>query len=375
MDVSEAGVASPVTEAESGVVDTDVHEMLGSASELKPYLGEQWHSYIDSGWSYPFFFSYGYPTTAGFARADAIPETGPAGSSYDLMRSQLLDRFDVRVAILTSLFFPGDMQVQTAFGNALATAYNDWMSATWLKRDTRFRGSICVNTSDPLAAAEEIDRVGGRDSYVQVILGPSDVGYGDRRFRPIFDAAQRNQLHVALHPSARARTAIGYPEHLAEWRVCGPVQHHQAQLVSLVFGGVFERHPDLRVVLIEGGWTWLPHTLWRMDENFRALRVEVPWLQRQPREYVLENVRFTTQPTESLTARRYMEVLDEIGTDEMLLFSSDYPHFDFDSPARSLPSGLPVETRRRIMFENAASWYQFPVESLSSKERRRASDA
>src|ERR1700733_7546570 len=101
------------------IIDTDVHEMLGSAKELLAYLPREWARYIDSGWSYPFFFSYGYPTDAGFARHDAVPEDGPAGSDIGLMRTQLLDPFNIEVAILTSLFFPGDMRVQKEFGNAI----------------------------------------------------------------------------------------------------------------------------------------------------------------------------------------------------------------------------------------------------------------
>lgn len=339
------------------VIDADVHEMLASAEQLLPHLPQEWHRYVRSGWTYPFFFSYGYPTDAGFARADAVPRVGPAGSDYELMREQLLEEHAVEVAMLTSLFFPGDMRVQTEFGNALASAYNDWVTETWLARDARFRGSICVNASDPDAAAREIDRVGERPEYAQVILGPMNAGYGEPRFDPIFTAAVRRGLPVAIHGSARAETSIGYPQLLSEWRVLGPPQHHQAQLVSLVFNGVFERHPSLRIVFVEGGWTWLPHVIWRMDENYRSLRMEMPWLKRMPRDYVLDHVRFTTQPMESLTADQLLQLLDHIGSEEVLLFSSDYPHWDFDASSRVLPSGLPTELVRRIQYENAKAWY------------------
>jgi predicted TIM-barrel fold metal-dependent hydrolase len=339
------------------VIDADVHEMLVGADQLLPYLPRQWHRYVKSGWWYQFFFSYGYPTDAGFARVDAVPRVGPAGSDYDLMREQLLEQHAVEVAILTSLFFPGDMRVQTEFGNALASAYNDWVTETWLERDRRFRGSICVNASDPEAAAREIERVGERPEYIQVILGPIAAGYGETRFDAIFAAAARRGLAVAIHGSARAETSIGYPEFLAEWRVLGPPQHHQSQLVSLVFHGVFERHPTLRVVFVEGGWSWLPHVLWRMDENFRSLRRELPWLKRMPHEYVLEHARFTTQPMEALSAPQLLGLLDQIGSDEILLFSSDYPHWDFDASTRALPPRLPRELLRKIQYENARAWY------------------
>jgi predicted TIM-barrel fold metal-dependent hydrolase len=274
------------------------------------------------------------------------------------MREQLLETHNVETAILTSLFFPGDMRVQTEFGNALASAYNDWVTETWLDRDERFRGSICVNASDPQAAAREIDRVADRPRYIQVILGPMNGGYGEERFDPIFAAAERHGLAVAIHGSARAETAIGYPEYLAEWRVLGPPQQHQAQVVSLLFHGVFERHPDLRVVFVEGGWSWLPHLMWRMDENYRSLRVEMPWLKRMPSEYLLDHMRFTTQPMEGVTAKQLTQLLEHIGSDEVLLFSSDYPHWDFDASSRVMPAGLPKDLLRKIQYENAKAWYR-----------------
>jgi predicted TIM-barrel fold metal-dependent hydrolase len=360
IEPTETAVASGTarTRERQAVIDTDVHEMLASARDLLPHLGTQWHQYIEGGWAYPFFFSYGYPTAAGFARADAVPEVGPAGSDLELMREQLLDPYAVEAAILTSLFFPADMRVQREFGNALAHAYNDWLYENWLSQDSRLRGSICVNAGDPKAAAAEIDRVAQRPGYVQVILGPMDTGYGEDRFDPILEAAARNALHIGIHPSARALASTGYPEYLSEWRALGPAQHHQCQLVSLVYHGAFERYPSLRVTLIEGGWTWLPHILWRMDENYKALRSELPWLKKAPSEYVHEHVRFTTQPLEELTVEQFTQVVEHMGGEHLLLFSSDYPHWDFDSPLLGLPSGLSRETRQRICYSNAKEWYR-----------------
>jgi predicted TIM-barrel fold metal-dependent hydrolase len=343
--------------ARQAIIDTDVHEMLASTRDLLPHLAREWHQYIEGGWATPFFFSYGYPTPAGFARADAVPEVGPAGSSIDLMREQLLDAYNVETAILTSLFFPADMRVQRQFGNALASAYNDWLIENWLAQESRFRGSICVNAGDPRAAAAEIDRIAPLGRHVQVILGPMDSGYGEERFDPILEAAARHGLLVGIHPSARVQASTGYPELLGEWRTLAPAQHHQAQLVSFVYHGVFERHPTLRLTMIEGGWTWLPHLLWRMDENFKALRSEMPWLTRLPSEYVHEHVRFTTQPVEELTAEQFGQVVEMIGGERMLLFSSDYPHWDFDSPTLGLPGGLSRETVARISYGNAKEWY------------------
>jgi uncharacterized protein len=337
------------------MIDTDVHEMMASPQVLRPYIDPVFENYL-AGWAGAYWMSYAYPTETGFARADAVPETGPAGSDYSLMCEQHLDKHNVEAAILTSLFFPTDMHVQYEFATALASAYNDWLRENWLERDSRFRGSICVNANDPERAAKEIDRAAKHPAIVQVILGPLREAYGQEKFDPIFAAAERNGLAVAFHPSQYGYTAIHFPPYLIENRSMMAVQNHMSQLTSLVIGGVFERHPDLRAVWVEGGWTWVPSTMHRLDMNYRQLRVEVPWLKRLPSEYIREHNRFTTQPVEDLTADQFMTFVGLLGSEEMLFFATDYPHWDADDPYRALPR-LPADVLSRLQYSNAKSFY------------------
>jgi predicted TIM-barrel fold metal-dependent hydrolase len=130
-------------------------------------------------------------------------------------------------------------------------------------------------------------------------------------------------------------------------------------VVSLVLEGVFETFPDLKFIAIEGGLAWIPGVLWRMEKDWKALRSTVPWVKRPPSEYILENVRFTTQPIEEPTDPRHMlPLLEMIHADKTLMFSSDYPHWDNDSPSHGLPR-LPHELEARIFYKNAAELYGF----------------
>lgn len=351
-EVASAPEATPI-------IDTDVHEMVPSASALLPHLDEAWHRNITAGWTAPYFFSYAYPHEAGFARADSQPAGGaPAGSDFELLREQLLDRYEMKVAVLTSLFYPGDSSVQYEFGSALARAYNDWLAENWLDKDERLRGSICVNANDPIGAAAEIDRVAAHPKLVQVMLGPRRDGYGEPRYAPIFEAAVRNGLPVAIHPSSNAPTAFGYPPYLVEWRAMGTVQHGMSQVSSIIFSGLCERHPTLRISMLESGWTWLPFAMGRFDENYRILRSEVPWLKRMPSEYIYEHFRFSTQPLEEMSTKRFLSFVDQIGSEDLLMFSSDYPHMDADDPVRAFPR-MPEGLRHKILYENARNWYGF----------------
>ncbi len=88
----------------------------------------------------------------------AIPDGGPAGSSYELMREQLLDEYNIEYANLVSMFHPTDITVQPEFATALASAYNDWLLENWVEKDERLRGSVTIAAQVPEAAAREIDR-------------------------------------------------------------------------------------------------------------------------------------------------------------------------------------------------------------------------
>ena len=111
--------------------------------------------------------------------------------------------------------------------------------------------------------------------------------------------------------------------------------------------GVPERFPRLKIVFIEGGFGWIPSTMWRMDQHFERFRDEVPHLKRRPSEYVREHFWFTTQPIDEPDEARHLRSLIEwVGVDR-LLFSSDYPHWDFDDPRFAFKTPLTEAERAK----------------------------
>ena len=99
------------------------------------------------------------------------------------------------------------------------------------------------------------------------------------------------------------------------------------QLTSLIAEGSFERFPKLRVVISEGGFAWLPSTMWRLDKEWKGLRREIPWVVRPPSHYIRERVRATLQPVDAPEdPRQLLQTLEQIGSDDLLLYATDYPH-------------------------------------------------
>ncbi len=121
--------------------------------------------------------------------------------------------------------------------------------------------------------------------------------FGRSFYNPIFAAAERNDLVVGFHQGNATQTSVGLPPYYIEWPTAIS-QAWQSQLIGLVCHGVFDRFENLRVALLESGWTWVPSLMWRFDHNYRSLRREVPWVKRLPSEYIRERVRVSTQPME-----------------------------------------------------------------------------
>jgi predicted TIM-barrel fold metal-dependent hydrolase len=247
------------------------------------------------------------------------------------------------------------------YAQALARAYNDWMVEEWLPRDPRFKGSLVVAPQDPAGAAEEIRRLGGHPDIVQVLVPTgSPRPYGDRFYHPIWEACAEIGLPLAAHLGGQGGVnanpaGCGPPTFFWETHalLCETGMGH---IASAIAHGVFERWPQSRLVLIECGSAWLPAILWRLDEDYRALRKETPWLTRLPSEYAREHVRLTTQPIERpRNPEALWAPLAEIGAEQMLMYASDYPHWDFDSPSVvRLPDGW----RERVMDGNARELYK-----------------
>jgi predicted TIM-barrel fold metal-dependent hydrolase len=358
------------------LIDCDVHQELAAEAELLPYLSEGWREFVlakgDSGHGGATSVAapvYSYAEQPfGYERGDAYPpDGGHAGTSPAFMIEQLCETYDTQAIILTG----GEAHKPSALANPyfateVARAANEHLVDHWLDVDPRFKGSIVPAVQVPEHAAEEVRRCAAAhgSKFVQVILwsNPLPWGFGHPIYDPLHRACVETGLPLGIHSlgegyaGMNVTSASGSPSLYAEFHT-GGAQGLMTHLMSFVFHGVFERYPEFRLVLIEAGVSWLPGFLARMDENWRALRREVPWCKKAPSEYVLEHVRVTTQPFEvSSKDDPTIAGLDAIGAKDILLFASDYPHWDTDAPQK-VRNVMPEEWRGPVFRENAAALY------------------
>jgi predicted TIM-barrel fold metal-dependent hydrolase len=289
-----------------------------------------------------------------------VPTTGGrVPASYDELKEDVLDASDAERLVLNCLTM-WEAHHNPYFQAALAAALNDWLAAEFLDRDERLRASLVVPWSDPEAAAAEIDRCGDDRRFVQVLLPVRAIApWGQKAHHRLFAAAAERGLAVALHAwgiSGHAPTPAGLTRTYSEDYLSNGmiVQEHVAALVA---SGLFGRHPELRVVLVECGFTWLPSFLWRMDKHWKSLGPEIPWVTEKPSETVKRQMRATTAPAQlgAATPEQVRELVDMIGAD-WLLYASDHPH-DHGPSGERLLAAVDDPAREAILAGNAAALY------------------
>lgn len=344
------------------MIDCDIHNQLPSLQSLEPYLEEHWKAYLrESAFVGPNVNDYpsGIPISA---QPGTIPSSGgPPGSDPKLLCRQTLDSWDLELGILNCTYWVQSVHNEY-LAAALATALNTWQLEHWLPEDSRLRASLMVPSQNPVLAAQEIDRRGSHFGFVQVILPVrSWMPYGSRHYDPIYEAAVRHDLVVGIHfggASGHPPTPCGWPSTYLE-EYAGMSQVFQSQVLSLIAEGTFDRFPQLRVSLIEGGFAWMPSLMWRLDKEWRGLRRDIPWVKKPPSEYIRKHIRMTLQPLDiPPSSPHFSEVLQQMDSQELLMFSSDYPHCHLESPEEALPSQLPGSLLDRIGSQNAREFYR-----------------
>jgi predicted TIM-barrel fold metal-dependent hydrolase len=350
------------------IIDCDVHQRLPNVKVLFPYLSRARQRDIEAfGLRLP---AGGYLNGGdrGY-RHDAWPEGGAmVGSDLDLMRAQLLDAYPIEYAILLGQELrPLGSLPDVDYAADLARAYNDWMIEHWLERDGRLKGLLLIPSQMPALAAQEIHRLARHPDVVGVLVANgARAPYGQRFYDPIFEACAEHGLPFVLHTGSEGGgingdpTPVGHPSYYVEHRQARPMGY-MAHLASMVFEGLFERFPKQQIVFVEGGYTWLPAYLWRLDADWKGLRHQTPWVNKAPSEYVFEHCKFTSQPMEMPSPQtRLLTVFEWAEASRTLMFATDYPHWDFDSPELSLPK-MPAEMARNVFAETARGVFELPA--------------
>jgi len=266
---------------------------------------------------------------------------------------------------------------------ACFTAYNDWVAEFRSHCPPRLHPIALLSLDDIPLAVKELERCAKIGLKGGMIWGvpPDDKPYYNELYDPFWAAAQELKMPLSLHVITqrnqkswspdKARTEEKPRDESAPIVFGGvkmligtmqPVYEVQRTLSSLIFGKVFERFPELRIVSAENDTGWIAHFMYRLDHmygKFGTMREETK-LQMQPSEYVRRNIWATFQD-DAIGPMTY-----KFFGENNYMWASDFPHTDSTWP-NSLKvikqdfNGVPEDVTRKIVCDNAAKLYQIDL--------------
>lgn len=299
-------------------------------------------------------------------------ETRPAAWNAPA-RLRDMDEDGIDLAVLYPTMLLGlQSKLDVPFGQAQARAYNDWCADHVKEGDGRLFGAGALppmhHPDDIQGVVDEILHVAELPGMVSVFMRPNPAvewkQFNDPVYDPIWQAASETGLPIAFHPFFAADlpgAAVGMqlgPGVLLPQALANPFDVMSA-LAFLTVGGVCERFPGLKVILLEANGGWLVPWLERLDHHCRKFQWEVPHLSMLPSEYFRRQCWISFDPDEAMMAFTAQSPL--VGADR-IIWASDYPHPDAKFPgvteelAEAL-EGLSLAQQRAITAESAMALY------------------
>jgi predicted TIM-barrel fold metal-dependent hydrolase len=343
-----------------------VHISVPSMLALLPFLDAYWYdAFVARGIDRTSFTLTGdSPNAPLAARPDWRPGEGRPGSDLPLLQSAL-DSFGTGAAIATCIF--GGVALHSVdMAAVMCRAVNQWVKDEWLDKDPRLSASLLVPQNSPEHAIAEIEHWAADKRFVQVLMlvGSKEL-LGQRYHWPVYQAAERHGMTIGIHPGSLYHhpLATSFGSYQVEDYVAQAFAF-ESQTLSLVAEGVFQKFPNLKFVFLESGVTWLPACLWRFNKTWRGVRPEIPWVKRLPADIVRDHIRLTVQPFDAPDMASGLQYwCDQMGSEDMLLFSTDFPHWHFEG-TDALPLDRQSSLAKKIMHDNPLATYtrlQVPI--------------
>jgi predicted TIM-barrel fold metal-dependent hydrolase len=246
---------------------------------------------------------------------------------------------------------------------AIAQAYNSWLHARFMRRSDRLVGVALLPVHDAEAAAAELRRCVTELGMAAGVLPAATVlgkAFGHPDFQPIFAAAEQLGCPIAIHGAPSKGWGFDFFDTFIKVHT---LEHPAAvftQLTDMMFSGVFELFPRLRVAFLECGCGWVPYMMDRLDEEYeRRGQRDAPLLKRKPSEYLRGGNIYVSCEVEE---RALPFALEQMGADQ-ILFASDYPHershqeYLRDIPEFLERSDLSDTAKRKILRDNPLRFY------------------
>ncbi|HZU07889.1 MAG TPA: amidohydrolase family protein [Chloroflexota bacterium] len=342
------------------VIDGDGHVMERN-DELEQHLSEEYPLH-EANWFNAFS---PFPSLDGWFRGFGRSSPGLRDYPDPAMWLSFLDDCGIERAVLfPTLGLAAGLIQDPSWAVTICRAYNNWLYTRYTRQSPRFLGVALLPVQDISAAVQELRRAATELGFVAGLLPAVTAlhkAYGHRDFWPLYAEAERLGLALTVHGGSGQRLGL---DHLPTFIETHTLDHPFSlliQLTSMVFHGVFEAFPGLRVAYLEAGCGWVPYMMDRLDEEYeRRGKRWAPTLTKRPSEYLRGGQVYTSIEVEERTLPYVLELFGE----DHVFFASDYPHersrpaYLEDIPRFAERPDLADTAKRKILADNARRFYR-----------------
>ena len=299
-----------------------------------------------------------------------IEKTDGAQHREIALSKRWMDAMGVDVAVMfpTPMLLLG-LHPQVEVEVAMARAYNRWLTERVLAHEPRLRSMLYLPFNDAEASYRIVKEFGDKKGVTGFMVTAA-------RYRPVhhnsfmktYSLLEEMGLPLGFHAGYNwGGQSMTMMNKFISVHAIGFVFYNMVHLTNWIMNGLPERFPKLKVVWIESGLAWIPFIMQRLDNEFMMRTSEAPALKKKPSDY-MRDMFFSSQPMEMIDMGAIEQTFRMIKAESQLLYSSDYPHWDFDLPSTiyDLPF-LSKQAKRNILGGNAKRVFnlKLPAEKLA----------
>jgi predicted TIM-barrel fold metal-dependent hydrolase len=237
----------------------------------------------------------------------------------------------------------------------LLMAYNSWFTETILGADPRIKTMLGLPFDSPEATLRTIRMYADHPGVIGfLVTSQRSVGVYRNEYMPIYRELEERGMPLGFHAGPNQNDSMTstmnrfLSAHAMSFVTC-----NMTHMTNWVINGIGERFPNLKVIWIESGLAWVPFMMQRLDHEYQLRQSDAPLLKKMPSDY-MRDMYYTSQPLEVTDLGLLESTFRAVDAENTLLYSSDWPHWDFDVPGRimSIPF-LTEKAKRNILGANA----------------------
>jgi predicted TIM-barrel fold metal-dependent hydrolase len=253
----------------------------------------------------------------------------------------------------------------------LCWAYNRWLTEKVLpESDRRFYSMLPLPFSDPDESLRQIETFGHRKGVTGfMVTTVRTLPVHDNAYMKVYRAMEERGLALSFHSGPNWQEPVFKScNRFISVHALGFSFYNILHCTNWVINGLGERFPKLAVIWTESGLAWVPFLMQRLDHEYMLRSSECPTLKKKPSDY-MRDMYYSSQPMEIQDMKALECTFRMIKAETQLLYSSDYPHWDFDLPTTifDLPF-LSEKAKHNILGGNAARLFKLPPRNENQRE-------